>query len=75
MRVIGIRNCLCIGLSQGFIEPLEATALFLVQQTAAIFVDEFEKGQFTPKNQIIFNANINQYFDGIRDYIVTHYKN
>ncbi|WP_042142692.1 MULTISPECIES: tryptophan halogenase family protein [unclassified Pseudoalteromonas] len=68
------KNCLCIGLSQGFIEPLEATALFLVQQTAAIFVDEFEKGQFTPKNQIIFNANINQYFDGIRDYIVTHYK-
>jgi len=68
------KNCLSIGLSQGFIEPLEATALFLVQQTAAIFVDEFENGQFSPQYQGTFNTKINQYFDGIRDYIVTHYK-
>ena len=30
------KNCLAVGLSQGFIEPLEATALLFIQQTAAV---------------------------------------
>jgi 2-polyprenyl-6-methoxyphenol hydroxylase-like FAD-dependent oxidoreductase len=68
------RNCLTVGLSQGFIEPLEATALFLVQQTAAIFVDMFEAGKFTPEHRDKFNKRIFDNFEGIRDYIVTHYK-
>ncbi|GGD52750.1 tryptophan halogenase family protein [Lacimicrobium alkaliphilum] len=67
------KNCLAIGLSQGFIEPLEATALFLVQQAAALFVDAYEKGQFSEQNQSAYNATINGYFEGIRDYIVGHY--
>ncbi|ALS98513.1 tryptophan halogenase family protein [Lacimicrobium alkaliphilum] len=67
------KNCLAIGLSQGFIEPLEATALFLVQQAAALFVDAYEKGQFTEQNQDAYNASISGYFEGIRDYIVGHY--
>ncbi len=33
------KNCLAVGLSQGFIEPLEATALLFIQQTAAGFVE------------------------------------
>jgi hypothetical protein len=28
------RNCLAVGLAQGFIEPLEATALSFIQRTA-----------------------------------------
>lgn len=67
-------NCLAVGLSQGFIEPLEATALFLVQQTAAIFVELYGKGKFTAEFRAAFNRRINGYFDGTRDYIVTHYK-
>ena len=68
------KNCLAVGLSQGFIEPLEATALFLVQQTLGYFIDYFEKGNFTDKYQAEYNQKINQYFEGTRDYIVTHYK-
>ncbi|MBN7820653.1 tryptophan halogenase family protein [Bowmanella yangjiangensis] len=67
------KNCLAIGLSQGFIEPLEATALFLVQQSAALFADAFEHGQFTDTNQDSYNDTINGYFEGIRDYIAAHY--
>lgn len=68
------RNCLAVGLSQGFIEPLEATALFLVQQTAAIFTELFERGNFTSEYREKFNKEITGYFEGTRDYIVTHYK-
>lgn len=69
-----VNNCLAVGLSQGFIEPLEATALFLVQQTVAVFTDYFSKGEFTDRYRSEFNQRINGHFDGVRDYIVTHYK-
>ena len=68
------KNCLAVGLAQGFIEPLEATALFLIQQTVAIFVELFQQGDFTDRLQHVFNERINNQFDGTRDYIVTHYK-
>lgn len=69
-----VKNCLAVGLSQGFIEPLEATALFLVQQTIAVFADYFTRGEFTDRYRAEFNQRINGHFDGVRDYIVTHYK-
>lgn len=68
------KNCLAVGLSQGFIEPLEATALFLVQQTLGLFVDALHRGNFTDQYRDGFNVRVNQRFDGVRDYIVAHYK-
>jgi hypothetical protein len=67
-------NCVGVGLSQGFIEPLEATALYLVQQTMDFFIEAFEKGNFSTSYQELFNNEVNAYFDGVRDYVVTHYK-
>lgn len=69
-----VKNCLAVGLSQGFIEPLEATALHLVQETIENFVSAFEAGNFSNQHQAEFNALINARFEGIRDYIVCHYK-
>jgi 2-polyprenyl-6-methoxyphenol hydroxylase-like FAD-dependent oxidoreductase len=68
------RNCLAVGLSQGFIEPLEATALLFIQQTAAQFVEFLERGDVSEVAQERFNARVNEHFEGTRDYIVTHYK-
>ena len=68
------RNCVAVGLSQGFIEPLEATALFFVQRTAASLVDALEKGDLGEAAQAVFNEGMNARFEGTRDYIVTHYK-
>ncbi len=69
-----VKNCLAIGLSQGFIEPLEATALDMVQHTVAQFISHYEHGQFTDQFRHDFNANVNTRFDAIRDYIVCHFK-
>lgn len=65
-------NCLAVGLSQGFIEPLEATALAIVQSTLENFVDCFDR-PITEKTKVDYNNYINELIDGIRDYIVTHY--
>jgi hypothetical protein len=68
------KNCLAVGLSQGFIEPLEATALLFIQQTAAVFVDFLEAGDLGEAAHERFNNQVNEHFEGVRDYIVTHYK-
>ncbi len=67
------RNCVAIGLSQGFIEPLEATALNLVANTIDDFIHSYEAGEFSNKHQAAFNQRVNSGFETIRDYIVAHY--
>ena len=67
-------NCIAIGLSQGFIEPLEATALQFVFSTIDEFSKAFEQGDFTAQYRNEFNKRMNTNFEGIRDYIVLHYK-
>ncbi len=68
------QNCIALGLSQGFIEPLEATALHLVQISAEIFIQKFEEGNFSNAKQYEYNAEIGERFERVRDYIVAHYK-
>jgi 2-polyprenyl-6-methoxyphenol hydroxylase-like FAD-dependent oxidoreductase len=68
------KNCLALGLSQGFIEPLEATALHVVQTTIELFAQCYEQGGFTRQYQAQLNRQISERFEGIRDYIVCHYK-
>lgn len=68
------KNCLAVGLSQGFIEPLEATALLFIQQTASSFAEFLDQGDLSEAAHSRFNALTNAHFEGIRDYIVTHYK-
>lgn len=67
-------NVVAIGLSQGFIEPLEATALHLVMESIGLFLKTFNKGNYTEQSRAIFNQNIKDRYNGIRDYIVCHYK-
>ncbi len=66
-------NCLAIGLSQGFVEPLEATALMLVQLSLEHFIKRYQVGRLHDQQQA-YNHRINTFFEGIRDYIVAHYK-
>ena len=68
------KNCLALGLSQGFIEPLEATALHLIQVTTENFIQLYQKGDFTNKYIKHFNQDVSNRFERVRDYIVAHYK-
>lgn len=68
------RNCLAAGLAQGFVEPLEATALHIVITTALDFARACAAGGYGPEHRDHFNASIAARYDGIRDYIVAHYR-
>jgi 2-polyprenyl-6-methoxyphenol hydroxylase-like FAD-dependent oxidoreductase len=68
------RNCLAVGLSQGFLEPLEATALYLTQMTIAIFAIFLDRGDYGDAARKAYNDEINGFFDHHADYIVAHYK-
>ncbi|MEG3125444.1 tryptophan halogenase family protein [Sphingomonas sp. GB1N7] len=67
-------NALAVGLAQGFIEPLEATALHIVIATVEAFLDAVDKDGFTPAARDPFNIRIAERYDGVRDYIVAHYR-
>lgn len=67
-------NCLAVGLSQGFIEPLEATALHLVQTTVESFIEQAEREGDPDVRRQTFNEGIARDFEGVRDYIVCHYR-
>jgi 2-polyprenyl-6-methoxyphenol hydroxylase-like FAD-dependent oxidoreductase len=64
-----VRNCLAVGLAQGFLEPLEATALHIVLATVKGFLDAWEK-----EDRAGFNDTIGRRYEGIRDYLVCHYR-
>lgn len=68
------KNCLAIGLSQGFIEPLEATALHIVQETVQSFIECYQDGEFTDKLKTRHNQSLDARYQAIRDYIVAHYR-
>jgi len=68
------RNCVVAGLAQGFVEPLEATALHIAIVTALEFAQAYGSGDFSAKHREMFNARIAKRYDGIRDYITAHYR-
>ena len=64
-----VKNCLAVGLAQGFLEPLEATALHIVLTTVNSFLDAWKEDE-----RDSFNDAIAARYEGIRDYIVCHYR-
>ena len=69
-----VGNCLAIGLAQGFVEPLEATALHVVMATVDKFIATVDRDGADETVRVGFNAAIARRIDGIRDYIVCHYR-
>jgi tryptophan halogenase len=67
------KNCIALGLAQGFLEPLESTAIHLVSKTISLFVDMFPTKDCNPVLQNEFNKRVREHYEDIRDIIVLHY--
>lgn len=68
------QNCLALGMSQGFLEPLEAPMLNMVQQTLETFVYSMERYGNTYNARHYLSSSINKLIDGTCDYLQAHYK-
>jgi tryptophan 7-halogenase len=68
------RNCIAIGLSSGFMEPLESTSIHLVQSAIARLVAFFPHAGLDQADIDAFNAHSDFEFDRIRDFLILHYK-
>jgi tryptophan 7-halogenase len=67
------KNCLALGLAQGFLEPLESTAIHLVSKTLAFFVRMFPDRQGNQVQIDEFNRRVRADYEEIRDFLVLHY--
>lgn len=68
------KNCVAIGLSAGFLEPLESTGLQLVQSAIMRLISLFPSKGFSQVDIDIYNRYTKQEIISIRDFIIAHYK-
>jgi hypothetical protein len=73
-RQFWVKNCVAVGLSGGFIEPLEASALALIEQAASIISEQF------PANREImsvvakrFNDRMLYHWKRVIEFLKLHY--
>lgn len=67
------KNCIALGLSSGFVEPLESTAIHLFQIAATRLIRLFPFGGPTPELANYFNRLACEEYESIRDFIILHY--
>ncbi|MCM2372707.1 tryptophan halogenase family protein [Aporhodopirellula aestuarii] len=73
-----VGNCVALGLSSGFVEPLESTGIFLVQRALDELVECLPEA--TPStfhsaffDHELFNARMTDVYTQVRDFLLMHY--
>jgi hypothetical protein len=67
-------NCVAIGMAAGFIEPLEASALVLVELSARYLAEDFPVDRaMLPAAERRFNRRFLQHWEMIIDFLKLHY--
>jgi tryptophan halogenase len=73
------RNCVAIGLSGGFLEPLESTSIYLIQIAITTLIDYLTdtnaaaSARYDPRTVDAFNRWIEMEYDRVRDFLILHY--
>ena len=73
-RRIWVANCVAIGLSAGFLEPLESTSIHLIQSSINKLISLFPRDPADPVTAATFNRLLDAEFATIRDFLILHYK-
>jgi len=67
-------NVVALGLSSGFLEPLESTSIFLVQSGLGRLIEVLLKGvRPTEASVAAYNSGMVRQFERVRDFIILHY--
>jgi tryptophan halogenase len=68
------RNVVSVGLSSGFLEPLESTSIHLVQKSIQHLLAFFPAAGFDAADRDKYNEIMRQEYEWVRDFIILHYK-
>ena len=68
-----VRNVVAIGLSAGFIEPLESTSIHVIQTAINRLLELLPAGEITQATRDDFNDRTRFEMERIRDFIILHY--
>ncbi|MDJ0981114.1 MAG: tryptophan 7-halogenase [Kiloniellales bacterium] len=68
-----VGNCVAVGLSGGFIEPLESTAIFIIEAALRWLVSNLPDRDFDPALQARYNEQMQGLYEEVRDFIALHY--
>jgi len=73
-RLGWVKNCLAVGLSSGFLEPLESTSIHLIQLAIMKLFEFFPMRKVNPVLIDMYNREMDVAYDHVRDFIIAHYK-
>ncbi|MEO5492415.1 MAG: tryptophan halogenase family protein [Sphingomonas sp.] len=68
------RNCIAVGLSGGFMEPLESTSIHLIQRAVLRLLRMMPNREISERDVAEFNDQQNEDMRQILDFLVLHYK-
>ena len=68
------RNVVALGLSSGFLEPLESTSIHFIQSQVGKLIELFPRGAVSEAARARYNHDVGREFEQVRDFLVLHYK-